>query len=87
MAYVELIHTDTDAIRAELARLTRGYAWWDGFDWATVKGHIDTAKAELDKEPKSAPWTNYLSFDVDRRAVLEGGDGCRRDVTELLDRL
>jgi hypothetical protein len=58
-----------------------------GFHLTTVKGHIDAAKAELDKEPKSAPWTNYLPFDVDRRAVLEGEDGRRRDVTELLDRL
>ncbi len=59
----------------------------DGFDWATVKGHIDAAKEELDKEAKSAPWTNYLPFDWDRRAVLDGEDGRRRDVTELLDRL
>jgi hypothetical protein len=85
--YVEVMHSDADAIRAELERLTKGYPWWNGFDWATVKGHIDAAKAELDKEPKSAPWTNYLPFDVDRRAVLEGEDGRRRDVTELLDRL
>jgi hypothetical protein len=85
--YVEVMHSGEDATRAELERLTKGYPWWNGFDWATVKGHIDAAKAELDKEPKSAPWTNYLPFDVDRRAVLEGEDGRRRDVTELLDRL
>jgi len=92
VAYVELMYENegerkVDAIRAELERLTKGYPWWGGFDWATVKGHIDAAKAELDKEPKRAPWTNYLPFDVDRRAVLEGEDGRRRDVTELLERL
>jgi hypothetical protein len=59
--YAELMHggatfrEPADAIRAELAKLTRGYSWWDGFDWAAVKGHIDTAKQEIAKESTAAP--------------------------------
>jgi hypothetical protein len=87
VAYVELMYADADAMRVELARLTRGHAWWDGFQWARVKGHIDTAKAELDKESQSASWTNLLPFDVKRDAVMEGGAGRRRELTELLAQL
>jgi hypothetical protein len=93
VAYVELMYENegerkVDAIHLELKKLTGGRVLLlDGFHWTTVKGHIDAAKALLEKEPTSAPWTNYLPFDVHRRAVLEGEDGRRRDVTELLDRL
>lgn len=58
-----------------------------GFVWKTVKGHIDTAKEELAKEPAKAPWTNRLPFDVDRRVLLDDADGRPREVTELLAQL
>ncbi len=90
--YVELMYADEGerkvaVIDQELVKLTGGHAWWDDFHWARVKGHIDTAKAELDKEPQRAPWTNLLPFDVKRDAVLEGGAGRRRELTELLAQL
>jgi hypothetical protein len=90
--YVELMYADEGerkvaVIHQELVKLTVGHAWWDGFQWARVKGHIDTVKTELDKEPQSAPWTNLLPFDVKRDAVMEGGAGRRRELTELLAQL
>jgi hypothetical protein len=66
--YVELMYENEvtrtmDAIHEELAKMTFNRGWWNGFHWATVKGHIETAKAKLDKEPKSAPLSNYAPFD------------------------
>ncbi len=62
-------------------------SWWDGFVWATVKEHIEMAKGKIEKEPTTAPSSNYAPFDWYRGVLLEGGDGRRREVTELLEEL
>jgi hypothetical protein len=89
--YVELMHTDvgntTDDIGADIMSMHRTGFDWIGFQWVKVKGHIETAQAALDKEPPSKFWTDRLPFDRYRKVVLDGGDGRRREMTELLDRL
>ncbi len=86
-----MMHTDvgntTDDIGADIMSMHRTGFDWIGFQWAKVKGHIETAQAALDKETPSKFWTDRLPFDRYRKAVLDGGDGRRRQMTELLDRL
>lgn len=61
--------------------------WFNGYDWAMITGHIETAQRKIDEEPTTAPLSNYAPFDWYRGVLLEGDDGTRREVTELLEEL
>ncbi len=79
MEYVELMHTDagitSDTIDTDIMSMHRTGFDWIGFQWAKVKGQIETAQAALDKEPPSKFWTDRLPFDRYRKDVLDGWDG------------
>ena len=60
---------------------------WHGFDWPKITGHINTAKGKLDKEPDLSNYERFAPWDIHRGALLEGGDGRRREITDLLAQL
>ena len=91
--YVELMYEDkgerkTYTIQAEIEKMTLySRAWWTGFYWPTVQGHIETAEAKLAQEPDPAWYERLVPWDTHRGVLLEDGDGRRRDVGELLAEL
>ena len=92
--YVELMYENegerkTQVIHAEIARMTnKSPAWWAGFDWPTVKGHIETAEAKLALENAPTMYERYAPWDIHRGVLLEGGRaGAGGDVAELLAEL
>ncbi len=97
VAYVELMYEDplylasntsnegerrVEAIRDALTRPTRGSAWWDGFDWATVRGHIDAAKTKIGQEPATKPLSSYVPWDR-----YTDGEMREREMAEMLGEL
>jgi hypothetical protein len=56
--------------------------WWKGYDWAAVKGHIQTAQDKINKEPPTV-WQRMRKWTGSEGAGMEDGD----DVGEMLARL
>jgi len=91
--YVELIYANkTGDVKLYeeqelLSKMTPNPSWWHGFYWSTVKRRINTAKEKLETEPAPTLYERYAPWDIHRSALLEGGDGRRREVAELLEQL
>jgi hypothetical protein len=90
--YVELMYENEvtrkmDAINEEISKVTFNNAWWQSFDWSTVKGHIETAKEKLENEPTPTLYERYVLWDVKRNVLLDDVDGRRMEMTELLEQL
>jgi hypothetical protein len=94
VAYVEQMYlgeTDTDfrwyLHGGRLARMKedRRVFWWQGYAWAAIKGHIQTAQDKINKEPPPTAWQKMKmkKWVPGLGAGLEDGD----DVGEMLARL
>ena len=73
------IHQQLETRKKEVSAIEQ---WWDGFDWATVRGHIDAAKTKIAQEPTTKPLWSYAPWDW-----YTDGDMRERDMTELLGEL
>jgi hypothetical protein len=91
VAYVEKMYSiETDADyklylhRQRLSGMTNVYRarWWEGYDWAAIKAHIETAQEQIKNEPPSA-WQKMRKWAGFTGAGLQDGDDMGEMLAEL----